>query len=49
MEQASQGNDQGPEMLEFKRRLDFALRHWIWVLGGPVWSQELDLVLVGPL
>ena len=34
---------------EFKKRLDNALRHRVWFLGDPVWSQELDLmILVGP-
>lgn len=22
--------------------------HWVWILCGPVWSQGLDLILVGP-
>ena len=32
-----------PRVLEFRECLDSALRHWVWVLGGPVWSQGLDL------
>lgn len=28
---------------EFEERLDFALRHKIWILGGAMWSQGLDL------
>lgn len=27
---------------EFKKHLDSALRHVVWFLGGPVWSQKLD-------
>lgn len=35
-------------LLEFKEYLDKALRHRVWVLRGPEWSQGLDLmVLVG--
>ena len=49
MEQAAQGSGHSPELLEFKECLDAALRHRVCCLGGPVWSQELDLmVLVGP-
>jgi len=22
--------------------LDSALRHWVWVLGGAVWSQDIN-------
>ena len=36
-------------MPEFKECLDSALRCGVWVLGGAVWSLELDsVVLVGP-
>ena len=38
-----------PSLTEFKKHLDNALRHRVWFLGGPVWSQELDsMILVGP-
>jgi len=38
----------GPKLLEFKECLDNTLRHRVWILDGPVWSQELDSVfLVG--
>jgi len=46
MEQAPQCSGHSPKQLEFK---DNALRHRVWISGGPVWSQELDaLVSVGP-
>ena len=32
--------------LEFKKHLDNALRHMVRFLGGPVWSQELDLIIL---
>ena len=38
-----------PPVLEFRECLDSALRHRVWILGGPVWNLELDLmVLTGP-
>ena len=37
-------------MVGFKERLDSALKHRVWFLGGPLWSQELDLMIsMGPL
>ena len=49
MERAAQGSGHGPELPEFKEHLDTSLRHRVWFLGGPVWSQELDsMILVGP-
>ena len=48
MEQPAQGSGHSPELLEFKECLDNTLRHRVWILDGPVWSQELDSVfLVG--
>ena len=45
-----QGSGHGPELLEFKEHLDMTLKHWVCILGGPVWSQGLDsVVVVGPL
>jgi len=42
-------NVTAPSLLEFKKHLDSTLRHMIRFLGGPVWSQELDpMILVGP-
>jgi len=39
-----------PQVPRFKECSDNALRHWVWILGGCVWRQGLDLViLVGPL
>jgi len=44
-EQTHQGSDHGPELPEFKECLDSILRHGVWILGGPVWSQGLDMVV----
>lgn len=34
---------------EIRERLDTTLRHRVWILGGHVWSPELDsVILVGP-
>ena len=41
------GSGQSPELLEFREYLGNALRHRVWVLGGPVWSQWLDSVIRG--
>ena len=50
MEQAAQGSEHGPDLPELKKHLDNMLRCRVWVLGGPVWSQELDsMILVCPL
>ena len=49
MEQAPQGSEHDPRLLEFKEHLDNTLRHRISILGVPVWSQDLDLmILVDP-
>jgi len=46
--QAPQGSGHCPKLLEFKKQLDNALRHMVLFLYGPVWSWELDtMVLVG--
>ena len=42
MEQTHQGSDHSPTLLEFKEHLDNTLRHWVCILGGCVWSWELD-------
>ena len=31
-----------PGVPELRERLDSALRHWVWTLGGPAWSQQMD-------
>ena len=50
MEQPAQGSGHSPELLELRECLDSALRRWVWVLGGLVWSWwELELILVGSL
>ena len=36
MEQAAQGSGHSPELPEFRKCSDTALRHRVWVLGGPV-------------
>jgi len=43
------GSGQSPELLEFREYLGNALRHRVWVLGGPVWSPGLgSMIPVGP-
>ena len=50
IEQALQGSGTGPKLLEFRECLENTLTLWVWILGGPVWSQELySLIAVGPL
>ena len=49
IEQAHLGSVHGPKMLELKECWGTTLRRRVWVLSGPVWSQELDsVILVGP-
>lgn len=39
----------GQHSLANPASLDNAPRHWVWIWGGPVWSQELDpMVLMHP-
>jgi len=46
---SSTGQTAQPLALYFKKHLDNALRKKVSILGGPVWSQELDImILVGP-
>ena len=45
MEQAAQGSGHGLKLPEFKKHLDNTLSHRVWILGGPVWSQQLDSVI----
>lgn len=42
MEQASQGSEHGPELLELREHLDNTLSQRVWILGGCVWIWELD-------
>lgn len=38
-----------PQAPEFKECLDSSLRHWVWILGSVLWSQELvSMILVRP-
>ena len=30
------------------RSFNNTIKHWVWILGGPVWSQGLDLIPVVP-
>ena len=46
MERAAQGSGHGPELLEFKECLGNTVRHWVWTLCGPVWSLELDSMIL---
>jgi len=46
MEKAAQDRGNGTELLELKKHLDNALRHRVWILGGPVPSQGLDSILL---
>lgn len=49
LKQSPQGNDNSPKLLELKENLDNTLRLRVWILCCPVWSRELDLmILVGP-
>ena len=48
IEQAHLGSVHGPKMLELKECWNTTLRCRVWVLNGPVWSQD-SLVLVCPL
>jgi len=46
--QAAQGSGHSPKLQEFKEHLDNSLRYHVWILCGPVWSQELNsMILVG--
>ena len=44
MEQAAQGSGHGPKC-QSSGSVWAALWHRVWILGGPVWSQGLDLVI----
>lgn len=46
LEQAPQGSDHGLKLMECKKRLDTALRHWVGILGALLWRQELDVVIL---
>lgn len=49
MEQAPWGSGQGPKLSKFRKGLDYTLSHRVSVLGCPVWSQDLEMmILVGP-
>lgn len=46
MEQVVQSSGHSPELTELKDCLDAAFRHRVCFLGGAVWSQGLDLVIL---
>jgi len=46
MEQAVQGSGHSPKLMEFKKHLDNAVSHRIWILDGSMWSQDLDLMIL---
>ena len=46
MEQPAQGSRHGPELPEVTEHLDNSLRCRVWILDGPAWSQELDLMIL---
>ena len=46
LKKASQGSGWGIKLPELKEHLDNTLRHRVWILGSPVWSQELELVIL---
>ena len=46
LEQIPQGSGHGPNPLKLQECLGSTL--WVWISGGSVWRQELDLmILVG--
>lgn len=47
LEQIPQGSGHGPNPLKLQECLGSTL--WVWISGGSVWRQELDLmILAGP-
>lgn len=49
LEQVPQGNSHSTELLALKKHLGKALSHIFWLLGDPMWIQELDAIIpVGP-
>ena len=45
MEQAAQGSEHSPELLEFKKQLNSALKHGVWVLCDAAWSRGSGLMI----
>lgn len=45
MEQSPQGSGQSSELPELKEHLETALRHGVWIFGGPVWRQVVDSII----
>lgn len=33
-------------LLQFKKHLNSAFRHTVWFLGDPMWSKELDSMIL---
>lgn len=46
MGQASQDSGHGSQLLQLRKRLDNVFSHMVWFLGGPVWSRELDSLIL---
>jgi len=46
MEQAAQGSGHSLKLIEFNKLLGSAFRHGVWLLIGPLWSQEQDSVIL---
>ena len=46
MEQAAQGSGHRLKLIEFNKLLGSAFRHGVWLLIGPLWSQEQDSVIL---
>ena len=45
LEQIPQGSGHGPNPLKLQECLGSTL--WVWISGGSVWRQELDLMILG--
>lgn len=46
MVQVPQGSGHSPKLSEFKKFSDSALRQIVWFLCGPMWRQELVLMIL---
>lgn len=45
LEQAPHGSRHSPELPELRKSLDNGVGHRVWILGGSVWCQGLDLMV----
>lgn len=46
LERAPHGGDHDLKLMEYKKRLDTALRHRVEILGVPLRRQELDIIIL---